>query len=301
MGRIDQAMSRANLDAGRGTGAAAPEPSASPWQIELQEGAAHPRSEEGPSAGAASARTAPVEDGRPFRWAGFDPVALERLTASKTAGPLLVEQFRILAAALHRAQSEHRLSSLIVTSALPGDGKSHVATNLALTLAESYKRRVLLIDADMRRPTLHHTFRVPNTRGLADALNSSSDEQVAAAKISDTLMFLPAGRGETSSLGALSSDRMKRLVADASSRFDWVLVDSPPVGVLADAHLVSECVDAAILVIRAGVTPFPEVVAAADKLGRNRILGLVLNAAEPAEIRGRGYYSYYYGSSRAKA
>ena len=82
---------------------------------------------------------------------------------------------------------------------------------------------------------------------------------------------------------------MKRIVADAASRFDWVIVDSPPVGVLADAHLVSETVDAAILVVRAGVTRFPDLEAAADTLGRERILGVVLNAVDPTEIRGEDY------------
>ena len=82
---------------------------------------------------------------------------------SKSAAPLLVEQFRSLAATLHRAQLEQPLKSVIVTSASPGDGKSHVAVNLALTLSDSYRRRVLLIDADLRRPSLHLLFGVPNT------------------------------------------------------------------------------------------------------------------------------------------
>jgi Mrp family chromosome partitioning ATPase len=94
---------------------------------------------------------------------------------------------------------------------------------------------------------------------------------------------------------------MKRLVADAASQFDWVIVDSPPVGVLADAHLVSESVDGAILVVRAGVTRFPDVEAAAGTLGQERILGIILNAVDPGEIRGKGYYNHYYGSERGKS
>jgi capsular exopolysaccharide synthesis family protein len=157
-----------------------------------------------------------------------------------------------------------------------------------------------LIDADLRRPTLHQLFRVPNAKGLSDALNGTPSERAAAVQISDTLALLPAGRAQADPLAGLSSDRMRSLIADASSHYDWVIVDSPPVGVLADAHLVSEIVDAALLVVRAGITRFPELEAAADRLGHDRILGLVLNAAEPAEIRGRGYYGYYYGSERRK-
>jgi Mrp family chromosome partitioning ATPase len=115
------------------------------------------------------------------------------------------------------------------------------------------------------------------------------------------LTLLPAGRPDSNPLGGLSSGRMKRIVADAAELFDWVIVDSPPVGVLADAHLVSETVDAALLVVRAGVTRFPDLAAAADTMGHERILGIVLNAVEPVEIRGEGYYRHYYGGERGKA
>jgi len=239
--------------------------------------------------------------GEGARWGGFDAGAIERLVVSKTAAPLLVEQFRSLAATLHQAQSERHLKSVIMTSPSPGDGKSHVVVNLALTLSESYRRRVLLIDADLRRPSLHRMFRVSNTRGLSEALKAETDEHVAAVRISETLTLLPAGRSESSPLGGLSSGRMKRIVVDAVSRFDWVIVDSPPVGVLADARLVAEMVDAAILVVRAGVTRLPDLEAAADALGHERILGLVFNAVDPIDIRGGSDYSHYYGSELGRS
>jgi protein-tyrosine kinase len=300
MGRIDEAMIRANLDAGRGTGAEAPAPAPSPWQIDHRESGDAAEAEGAPAIEAAAGtpvrRPLPENAGRPARWGGFAPEALERLVASKTAGALLLEQFRSLAATLLRLQAERHLKSVIVTSASPGDGKSHVSVNLALTLSDSYRRRVLLIDADLRKPTLHKLFRVPNTRGLSEALNGQLDEKAAVVQTSETLTLLPAGRTEANPLGGLSSDRIKRLVSDAAARFDWVIVDSPPVGVLADARLVSETVDAALLVVRAGVTQFSDLQAAADAIGHDRILGLVLNAVDPAEIRGQHYYRHYYGS-----
>lgn len=297
MGRIDEALRRSNLDVIRGTGASAPAPEPPPWRFEPQESGdtSEPEmSSAGEPVAEAPDRPVPEEDRPPAPWGGFDERAIERLVVSKTAPPLLVEQFRSLAATLHGAQAEQRLRSVIVTSASPGDGKSHVAVNLALTLSDSYRRRVLLIDADMRRPSLHLLFGVPNTRGLVDALKAKTDEKVAAVRISETLTLLPAGRPESNPLGGLSSDRMKRIVEDAVSRFDWVIVDSPPVGMLADARLVLETVDAALLVVRAGVTRFPDLQAAADTIGHERILGLVLNGVEPAEIRGQGYYRDYY-------
>ena len=305
MGRIDEAMSRANLDAGRGTGAEAPVPVPSPWPVEQPADGSAP-GPEGPVPGAPAAaadrgRMAPAESGRPARWGGFDPDALERLVASKTAPSALVEQFRSLAAALHRAQAEQHLKSVLVTSATPGDGKSHVSVNLALTLSDSYERRVLLIDADLRQPVLHRVFCVPNARGLADALNGKSGEPPSLVKISETLTLLPAGGAGASPLSGLSSDRMKHLIAEAASHFDWVILDSPPAGVLADARLMSETVDAALLVVRAGVTRFEDLEAAADRLGHDRIIGLVLNAIDPAEISGQHYYDHHYGGSSQKS
>ena len=298
MGRIDEALRRANLDVGQGTGVLTPEQARSPWLFEPDEGSAV-RALDTPSATEPGAETRaghgePEASGRQPKRAALDPVAAERLVATD-APPLLVEQFRSLAATLHGAQHERALKSVIVISASPGDGKSYVAVNLALTFSESYARRVLLVDADLRRPSLHRIFKVPNDRGLSEALKAVADEKVTAVRISDRLTLLPAGRPDPNPHSGLSSGRMKHIVEDAASRFDWVIVDSPPVGVLADGRLVCETVDAAILVVRAGVTQFPDVQAAADTIGRERILGIVLNAVEPIEIRGEDYYRQYYG------
>ncbi len=309
MGRIDEAMNRAKLDAGQGTGAAASTPAPSPWEVEA------PDSRERAVAVPAAPRRAAIDEvpeqpasgrrGRTLQ-AGAIPLgrsdfpAAERLVVSPTAGPLLVEQFRRLAATLLSARGGREIKSILVTSPAPGDGKSNVAVNLALTLSESYHQSVLLIDADLRRPTLHTLFGVQNTGGLTEALKPANDGKVATVQVGESLTLLPAGRPDASPLGGLASDRLKHLIVDAASRFDWVIVDSPPVGLLADAHLVSEAVDGALLVVRAGVTPYPDMEAAADTLGHERVLGIVLNAVDPAEVRGEGYYTDYYGGQRDK-
>ncbi len=304
MGRIDEALRRSNLDAGQVTGAVSPAPAPAPWGFEQVEEDGTAGYEQGPAGSppAAAAAGRPVQrgNGKPTRWSGFDPGATERLVVSPDAGSLLVEQFRTLAGTLHRAQLEHNVKSLIVTSASPGDGKSYVSVNLALTLSSSYRRRVLLLDADLRRPSLHQLFRIRNSRGLSEALAATSDEKLSTVQISETLTLVPAGQPEADPLGGLSSGRMKRIVADATAQFDWVVVDSPPVGVLADAHLVAETVDASLLVVRAGATRFEDVEAAADSLGHDHILGIILNAVDPADIRGQGYYQHYYGHDSTK-
>lgn len=305
MGRIDEALRRSNLDASQGTGAESPAPAASPWAVDQREGADSPGPGRAPGVeGAQDTRADLPAQGRserPARSIGFEAGESERLVVSANAGPLLVEQFRSLAATLHRAQIEKQLKSLIVTSASPGDGKSYVSVNLALTLSDSYRRRVLLVDADLRRPSLHTLFRIRNGRGLSDALGAASDEKLATSRITDTLTLLPAGRPEHDPLAGLSGGRMKRIIDDAASQFDWVIVDSPPVGVLADAGIVAETVDAAVFVVRAGVTRFEDLAAAADAMGRDRILGIVLNAVDPAEIRGQNYYRHYYGHGSSES
>ncbi len=186
-----------------------------------------------------------------------------------------------------------------MTSANPCDGKSLTSANLALTLSESYRREVLLIDGDLRRPSLHQTFRVPNVSGLNDGLKHANDGKLAAIKITPMLTLLPAGRPEPDPMSGLTSPRMGEIVREAAERFDWVIIDTAPVGLLADASILGAMTDGALLVIRAGVTPHAAVQKAIAALGRERILGVVLNGAEADPSATLG--NYQYGASRVDA
>lgn len=225
--------------------------------------------------------------------AGADDERQARFVTSASASPLLVEQYRNLAATMNHLQRERSIRSIVVTSPSPGDGKSHVAMNLALTLSDSYRRRVLLIDADFRRPALHHALGVASEPGLLETLRGQQEDVLPVVAISETLSLLPAGRTVANPLGDLSSGRMARLVSLVASRYDWVIVDTPPAAGLADARIVSETTDGVVLVVRAGVTPFHDLEAAVQALGPDRVLGVVLNAADPSEIRRHDYYSHY--------
>ena len=223
------------------------------------------------------------------------------LNGARSSDPAAVEQYRRLAGRLCMAQVEHGIGVVMITSALPGEGKTLTSTNLALTLAESYKRNVLLIDADLRRPCVHQVFQVPNASGLNEGLRSGLDRKVPLMKFSDRLTLLTAGRPDSDPMSILSGDRMKRVLEEAKARFDWVIVDTPPVGLLTDAHLLSSIVDAVLLVVRAGYTPLPAINGAVDSVGRDRVLGVVLNHAEISGLPG-SYHAYnYYGSYRAGA
>ena len=224
---------------------------------------------------------------------GFDPAIEERLVVGKGAPPMLTEQFRRLAATLHHAQLVSGLKVILVTSADAGDGKSLTSTNLALTLSESYRREVLLIDADLRRPTLHQTFRVPNVAGLNEGLMSGAEGKLSAIKITPTLTLLPAGRPDPDPMSKLTSTRMREILREAAQRFDWVVIDTAPVGLLADASIVGAMSDGALLVVRAGKTPHGSVQKAIDSFGRERILGVVLNGIEAPDVGvAYGYGAY---------
>lgn len=222
---------------------------------------------------------------------GFSGKWRERLAIDSSADRALLEQFRRLAATLHQGQTTNGLRSLMVTSAAPGDGKTMTALNLALVLSESYRRRVLLIDADLRRPAIANIADVTTSLGLSEALKARSEQKLAILQLTPRLTLLPAGRPDPDPLGGLTSPRMRRILQEAEARFDWVILDVPPVGPMADATLLGEMVDGTLFVVRAGRTQYPIVKKAIEALGRERILGVVLNGCET--ISSQHYDRYY--------
>ena len=203
------------------------------------------------------------------------------------------EQYRRLAAALHDAQVDKGLKTVMVTSAVPREGKTLTVVNLALTLSQSYGRRVLLVDADLRRPSVHEALGIHNERGLSEVLLSNRME-LPLVEVAEQLWVLPAGRAEGSPLAVLSSDRMRKFLEEVAGRFDWVLLDTPPVGLLPDAQVLGHLVHAAVFVIRAGATPFAAVERAITDLGRECIIGTVLNDVDPRALPSASYYGHYY-------
>jgi capsular exopolysaccharide synthesis family protein len=241
----------------------------------------------------------PVISSSPERHTGAPPPVAQsargKLVVTPEIEPGSIEQYRRLAATLDALQSQGGLRSLMVSSALPREGKTLTVTNLALTLSESYRRRVLLIDADFHRPSVHELFGIANAVGLADALHSS-DGRLRAVQVSATLSVLPAGRITDSPTAALSSNRLRTLVADVASSFDWVLLDTPPVGMLTDAHLVARATDGVLFVIAAGMTPYALVQRSLIEIGKDRIVGTVLNRIEEHALPVREYYHTTYAS-----
>lgn len=240
------------------------------------------------------------EVGRPARdharVVRFSSLWRERLAAGPDGDPTLIEQFRRLAATLHHAHLNNGLRSVMVTSALPGDGKTLTSVNLALVLAESYRYNVLLIDADLRRPSIPNVVELGSGSGLSEALRAAQDQRLALVKVTPRLTLLPAGQPIANSIEALTSPRMRQILAEADARFDWVIIDAPPVGPTTDARILTQMVGGTLFVIQAAHTPYADVQKAVDALGREQILGVVLNAVEPTTGE-----PYHYGPGMADA
>jgi len=218
-----------------------------------------------------------------------------KLVVSPKAPPIAVEQYRRLAAAVHDLQVEQGLKTLMVTSAVPNEGKTLTTANLALTLSESCEHRVLLIDADLRRPFVHELFGVPNTKGLSDVLRSESGE-LPLVQVSELLSVLPAGQIDQPM--ALTSERMRTLLEQTAATFDWVLLDAAPVGFMPDAQLLARLTRAVLFVIAAHSTPHSLVTRAIGELGPECVIGTVLNGVEKHNIPAAGYFQEYYGTGR---
>ena len=315
MSRIDEAMRRA---AGTGAIESAPEQtvedlppeempseatalSREPFPVEAAEHRSRPVQAQ--SAASDSYDTAtPVEPAAPEStlFERLDARLTEKIVVDNNMSPASREQYRRLAAVLHDAHNTTGLRVIMVASAVAGEGKTLTASNLALTFSESYQKRVLLIDADLRRPSLHTVFRLDTALGLGDGLLSAGGAKMLVRQVSARLAVLPAGRPSSDPMAGLTSERMRRLLEEAKQSFDWVILDTPPVMLLPDAHLLASMVEGAVLVVRAGSTPHELVKRSAEIIGRSKILGVVLNRAD-GQGRHDDHYQYYGYSERGGA
>jgi capsular exopolysaccharide synthesis family protein len=212
------------------------------------------------------------------------------LVAALAPTSLAAEQYRSLRTRLKRAETGRNLRTIAITSPAKGDGKSLTAANLALTMAQEFQQRVLLIDADLRRPTVHQLFGLGDGPGLGDVLMNAADLDQALVTLPDHhLTILPAGVPPSHPAELLGSATMRRLLDTLRTRFDRILIDVPPVAPLADLHILAPLVDGLLMIVRAGVTPRPAIERALAGLDTTKVLGLVLN-----ESGGEGTEAYNY-------
>jgi protein-tyrosine kinase len=221
-----------------------------------------------------------------------------RLIGHAEADPVFVEQYRRLGAVLHHAQLEDGIRSVAIASAVGREGKTLTATNIALMLSRSFNKRVLLVDGDLRKPSVHHVLRIENGSGLTDILEGRSKLMEAARSLSPTFFVITSGRHGADPVSLLVSEAAGRFLDEARDQFEWVVVDTPPVALFPDAGLFLDKVDRCVMVVRASSTSPAVATSAVAAIGATRIIGVVFNGAETTEIAaGYGYGEYGYAAN----
>lgn len=214
------------------------------------------------------------------------------------------EQFRMLRTnILFPSGEKPSPRTILVTSALPGEGKSFVSSNLAQAIAQNIDKHVLLIDCDMRRPTIHKIFGYDQVPGLSNYLTGESTlPELLIRTGSNHLSILPGGPVPPNPAELLSSNRMLALLKEVRSRYDdrYIIIDSPPPHLTAESKALAQFVDGIIVVVKFGRTNRDLVADMVEKFQKDKILGVVANWMDrgSTNIYGKGKYSQYgyYGS-----
>ena len=212
------------------------------------------------------------------------------MTAPKSP---IAEQFRTIRTNIQFSSVDEELQTMIVTSSGPAEGKSTTTANMAVVFAQQGKR-VLLIDADLRKPTVHYTFRTENHIGLSNVLTrQASLEEAVTVTAQDKLWVLPSGPIPPNPSELLGSKGMQTLLEQAKDEYDVIILDTPPVLAVTDAQVLANLADGVVLVVSSGKTETDAAKKAKELLesAKAKILGVVLNNKKVEDSQ----YYYYYG------
>ncbi len=227
------------------------------------------------------------------------PASDSRLVCMTDQGSLAAEQFRVLGLKLRNLRERRKLKWIVVTGTAPQEGKSLVAVNLALNQARSKVLKTLLVDGDLRRPTLADRFGLDRSLpGLSECLAGERDLSNAVYRISGTgLWFMPAGRTPDNPLELMQAGRLPELLERLGRFFDWIIIDTPPVTPVADTTYWMKMADGVLMVVREGVSEKRIIEKAVNSFERSALLGVVVNSCSSSERK--DYYSRY-GQARAQ-
>lgn len=204
------------------------------------------------------------------------------------------EEFRTLRSRLYQMREQKPLAKLLITSALPKEGKSFTAANLAQVIVRQHGRRALLIDADLRNPQLHNLLGADPGPGLSEYLRGEADEySILQRGPMPNLMLIPAGRAGSKAAELLASGRMKALLNRLEPMFDWIVIDSPPAVPVADAAILSKECDGVLLIVRSNSTPNDAAKRARNEFAGRNLVGVVLNGITADQSP---YMQYYYSA-----
>ncbi|HTT24131.1 MAG TPA: CpsD/CapB family tyrosine-protein kinase [Candidatus Sulfotelmatobacter sp.] len=208
------------------------------------------------------------------------------------------EEYRTLRSRLYHIRERMPLKKLLVTSALPKEGKSFTSANLAQVLVRQHGRRALLIDADLRGPRLHQMLGTPQGPGLAEYLLGKADEaSVIQRGPMEGFFFIPSGESIEDPAELVASGRLKILLQRVEPLFDWIIVDSPPAIPVSDASVLAKVCDGVLMVVRSASTPSDVARKARMEFPDQMLVGVVLNGTERDEAQ---YARYYYETYEKK-
>jgi len=306
MSRIHEALKRAELERGE----APKEPLSSRPATELADPAASPLV----AAAAEPLRTQANE----MVSAAFEPLTLDTLRQQRPASewrpdanailfadpagslhPSGAEEFRTLRSRLYHIREKQPLQTVLVTSALPSEGKTFVTLNLARAIARQQQRSVLVIDADLRISRVHEGVGALAAPGLSEYLKGEADAlDIVQRGPEDNFFIIAGGTPVSNPVELLGTGRLRALINRFTPVFDWIILDSPPAVFLSDASLLAKVSDGVLMVVQSGLTPFDMAQKACREFSENQLVGVVLNRMP----QGSGYgYEYYYGQGYVAA
>jgi capsular exopolysaccharide synthesis family protein len=221
-----------------------------------------------------------------------------RLVAITNPNSGYCEEYRSLRThVLHKGQRQ-KLQSIVVASVNPSEGKSITALNLSWMLAQTDGIKALIIDADLRMPSLADYLGIETDKGLSDVLSEKASLNECIVKLEPSgLYILPGGEARQDVAELISGSKFKEILREARDMFDYIIIDAPPLGIFTDATVLIEQADGALLVVRANRTRYSVIDRVLDPLPKDRFLGVVLNQSE--QVMDESHYNYgYYNYKR---
>ncbi|HTZ95259.1 MAG TPA: CpsD/CapB family tyrosine-protein kinase [Terriglobales bacterium] len=219
--------------------------------------------------------------------------ANSKLVSITEKDSLAAEKFRFLAVRLRQLQQSRQLKKLLITSTIPEEGKTTVSANLACTFARRKQQRTLILEGDLRRPTLAKQFGLGRVPGLSEYLQGESDVIHSIYRLDALgLWILPAGRAPQNPLELMQAGKLSPLMDQLCNWFDWIVIDSPPVLPLADTSVWARVADGVLIVARPGKTEKHHLQRGVEALDRSKLLGALINSS--ANVARSNYY-YRYG------
>ena len=214
----------------------------------------------------------------------------------------IVEAYRSVRTSIEYSNLDAKLKIILVTSTQQNEGKSTVASNLAISFSKLPNKKILLIDADLRNPSIHRVFSIGNSDGMMSILKGDKDLKSTVYNLNENLDILTTGVIPPNPDEILVTDKMKEFIQQIKEKYDYIFIDSPPIGIVSDASLLSQLSDGVIFVISSGEVETDFAKLAKEKLMNvdAKILGAVFNKYESHNDDYGYYYSEYYGARKKR-